>query len=104
MLREGVPSRAVLALTATATRATEAAIARALGAKPGCTFRDASLRPNLRLRVQHVNGGRLLLLSWAPFALSYDCLALLSSLSCSLFLLPILLTGRLGVTHGHCMC
>ncbi len=58
VLREGVPCRAVLALTATATRATEASVAQALQIRPGCTFRDASLRANLRLHVQHANGGR----------------------------------------------
>ncbi len=57
LLREHVPCRCVLALTATATRTTEAAVARALGAQPDCVFRDASLRDNLRLHVKHINGG-----------------------------------------------
>ena len=60
VLREYVPSRSVLALTATATRSTEASVARALGIAPGCVFRDASLRANLRLHVAHVNGGESL--------------------------------------------
>ena len=51
------PAAAVLALTATATRTTEASVARALGITPDCIFRDASLRANLRLHVTHVNGG-----------------------------------------------
>ena len=57
LLREHVPCRCVLALTATATRTTEGAVARALGAQPDCIFRDASLRDNLRLHVSHINGG-----------------------------------------------
>ena len=58
LLREHVPCRCVLALTATATRTTEAAVARALGAQLDCVFRDASLRGNLRLHVAHINGGQ----------------------------------------------
>ena len=60
LLREHVPSSSVLALTATATRTTEASVACALGIAPGCIFRDASLRSNLRLTVSHVNGGESL--------------------------------------------
>lgn len=67
LLREHVPSRAILALTATATRATEAQVAAALGVPPAGIFRDASLRANLRLHARHVNGGMRLF--WG-FALS----------------------------------
>lgn len=52
------PSRCVLALTATATRATQAAVAAALRIDPvGGVVRDASLRSNLRLAASRVTGG-----------------------------------------------
>lgn len=57
MLRENVPCRAVLALTATATKATEASMVQALGIAPSCVFRDDSLRDNLRFHMHHTNGG-----------------------------------------------
>lgn len=63
MLRENIPCRAVLALTATATKATEASMVQALGISPSAVFRDASLRDNLRFHVHHTNGGTHLLLS-----------------------------------------
>ena len=52
-----MPCRALLALTATATRAAQAGIVRGLHISPECVFRNASLRDNLRLHVRHVNGG-----------------------------------------------
>ncbi len=57
MLRENIPCRAVLALTATATKATEHSMVQALGISPSAVFRDASLRDNLRFHVHHTNGG-----------------------------------------------
>ena len=57
MLRTAVPAKAVLALTATATSATAAAIAETLGIATDAIIRDDSLRPNLRLAVTHINGG-----------------------------------------------
>jgi superfamily II DNA helicase RecQ len=63
MLRENIPCRAVLALTATATKATEASMVQALRISPSAVFRDASLRDNLRFHVHHTNGGTHLLLS-----------------------------------------
>eukprot|EP00798_Chlamydomonas_sp_ICE-L_P005332 gene5332-12927_t len=48
--------KAVLALTATATRVTERCIAQVLGLPSEATIRDASMRDNLRLRVFHDNG------------------------------------------------
>ncbi|KAK9804407.1 hypothetical protein WJX72_011416 [[Myrmecia] bisecta] len=57
MLRERVACRAVLALTATATRATEAAIADVLNIRLEHVVREASMRENLRLSVVHKNGG-----------------------------------------------
>ncbi len=59
MLRENIPCRAVLALTATATKATEASMVQALGIAPSAVYRDASLRDNLRFNVHHTNGGEL---------------------------------------------
>jgi superfamily II DNA helicase RecQ len=60
-LADAVPCRALLALTATATRAAQADIVRGLGISPECVFCDASLRANLRLHVRHANGGAALL-------------------------------------------
>ncbi len=57
MLSENIPCHAVLAMTATATKATEAAVTAALGIAPQAVFRDASVRANLRLDVTHINGG-----------------------------------------------
>lgn len=49
--------RCVLALTATATAPTRECICRLLGIAPGGVLLDAPMRGNLRLRVEHVNGG-----------------------------------------------
>ena len=68
MLRENIPCRAVLALTATATKATEASMVDALGIIPSAVFRDASLRENLRFHVHHTNGG--------PHPQTYFCVLL----------------------------
>ncbi|KAK9847024.1 hypothetical protein WJX84_010498 [Apatococcus fuscideae] len=51
LLRQQIPSRAILALTATATSATQVAIADALAIPPDGIIQDTSLRPNLRMRV-----------------------------------------------------
>ena len=50
-------ARCVLALTATATRATEAEVATALDIQPENRLRDSAMRDNLRLSVVHHNGG-----------------------------------------------
>ena len=51
LLRQLIPCKATLALTATATSATQAAIAEALGIPDDGIIQDTSLRPNLRMRV-----------------------------------------------------
>ena len=57
MLRTQVRCRAVLALTATATSSTAAAVASVLDIPPEGIFRDDSVPGNLRLSVSHSNGG-----------------------------------------------
>ena len=57
LLRQKVQARCVLALTATATRATEAEVATALDIQPENRLRDSNMRDNLRLSVVHHNGG-----------------------------------------------
>ena len=57
MLRTRVQCRAVLAITATATASTAAAVARVLDIQPDGIIRDDSVRANLRLSVAHTNGG-----------------------------------------------
>ena len=57
MLRTRVQCRAVLAITATATASTAAAVARVLDIAPDGIIRDDSVRANLRLSVAHTNGG-----------------------------------------------
>ncbi len=57
MLRTRVQCRAVLAITATATASTAAAVARVLDIAPDGIIRDDSVRANLRLSVVHTNGG-----------------------------------------------
>ena len=52
-----VPCRAVLALTATATRATQRSIQEVLHIPEGNVVRDSVLPANLRLRVQLVPPG-----------------------------------------------
>jgi len=56
VLRSVIRPRAVLALTATATRPTEQCIAQVLNLPEDGTVRDAPMRPNLRLKVLHSNG------------------------------------------------
>ncbi len=56
-LRTCLPSRCVLALTATATPATQAAVRDVLGIPPESVLRDSSVRDNLRLHVTHTSGG-----------------------------------------------
>jgi len=56
VLRAVLRPRSVLALTATATRATERCIAEVLGIPSEAVIRDAPLRDNLRLKVLHHNG------------------------------------------------
>eukprot|EP00891_Asterochloris_glomerata_P005100 jgi/Astpho2/5100/fgenesh1_pm.00073_%23_4_t len=57
LLKQKVQARCVLALTATATRATEAEVATALDIQPENRLRDSNMRDNLRLSVVHHNGG-----------------------------------------------
>ena len=57
MLRTRVRCRAVLALTATATVGTAAAVAHVLDIPPDGVIRDDSVRSNLRMSVVHANGG-----------------------------------------------
>lgn len=59
LLKQKVQARCVLALTATATRATEAEVATALDIQPENRLRDSNMRDNLRLSVVHHNGGEL---------------------------------------------
>lgn len=49
--------RSVLALTATATKATEADVAKVLSIQPEQVIRDSNVRDNLRLSVFACNGG-----------------------------------------------
>lgn len=51
--------RSVLALTATATKATEADVAKVLGIQPDNIIRDSKVRDNLRLSVTACNGGMM---------------------------------------------
>ena len=66
MLEQKVRCRCVLALTATATKATEADVTQVLKIHAHNVVRDSTVRDNLRLSVTHFNGGlaifRLLLL------------------------------------------
>lgn len=66
MLEQKVQCRCVLALTATATKATEADVTQVLKIHAHNVVRDSTVRDNLRLSVTHFNGGlaifRLLLL------------------------------------------
>jgi superfamily II DNA helicase RecQ len=57
MLRAHIPCRAVLALTATATKSTQGSIVQALCIAPDAVFRDDTIRSNLRFSVSHSNGG-----------------------------------------------
>ena len=57
MLEQKVRCRCVLALTATATRATEADVTKVLRIQPHDVVRDSTVRDNLRLSVTHLNGG-----------------------------------------------
>ena len=50
--------RCVLALTATATKATEADVTKVLKISPENVVRDSTVRDNLRLSVNHFNGGK----------------------------------------------
>ena len=64
MLEQKVRCRCVLALTATATKATEADVTKVLKIHPQNVVRDSTVRDNLRLSVTHFNGGMLVLLCW----------------------------------------
>ena len=57
MLEQKVECRCVLALTATATKATEADVTQVLKIEPENVVRDSNVRDNLRLSVTHFNGG-----------------------------------------------
>ena len=59
MLEQKVQCRCVLALTATATKATEADVAKVLKIEPCNVVRDSNVRDNLRLSVTHFNGGMM---------------------------------------------
>ena len=57
MLEQRVRCRCVLALTATATKATEADVAKVLSICADNVVRDSNVRENLRLSVTACNGG-----------------------------------------------
>lgn len=57
LLQRILKPRCVLALTATATLATQRSILDVLGLPPDGVVREAPLRDNLRLKVVHTNGG-----------------------------------------------
>ena len=57
MLEQRVQTRCVLALTATATKATEADVTKVLKISQDNVVRDSTVRDNLRLSVTHFNGG-----------------------------------------------
>ena len=57
MLEQKVQCRCVLALTATATKATEADVTKVLRISPQNVVRDSNVRDNLRLSITHCNGG-----------------------------------------------
>lgn len=57
MLEQKVQCRCVLALTATATKATEADVSKILKISSENVVRDSTVRDNLRLSVTHFNGG-----------------------------------------------
>lgn len=57
MLEQRVQCRSVLALTATATKATEADVANVLSIHSNNVVRDSNVRENLRLSVTACNGG-----------------------------------------------
>lgn len=56
-LRSTVRAQRLLALTATATKATEAAVLGVLGIPPAAVLRDSVVRNNLRLHVVRKAGG-----------------------------------------------
>ena len=62
MLEQKVRCRCVLALTATATKATEADVTQVLNIHAHNVVRDSTVRDNLRLSVTHFNGGAALFL------------------------------------------
>lgn len=57
LLATALRPAAVLALTATATAPARECICRLLAVPPAGVLLDAPMRTNLRLRVEHVNGG-----------------------------------------------
>ncbi len=65
LLRQSIPCKAMLALTATATSATQAAIADALDIPPDGIIQDTSIRPNLRLRVSRCQASELPRHAWS---------------------------------------
>lgn len=60
MLAQKVQCRCVLALTATATKATEADVTKVLNISAENVVRDSTVRDNLRMAVTHFNGGNVL--------------------------------------------
>ena len=89
-LRSSVRASRVLALTATATRATEAAVLDVLRLPPSAVLRDSVVRPNLRLAVVRKPAGARRVAGGSPSG----CAGLvpayfeLSSSSSSMLLLP----------------
>lgn len=57
VLQSRVRTRCILALTATATKATEAAIRSVLSIPSSSVLRDSAVRSNLQLSVAHSTGG-----------------------------------------------
>ena len=79
MLEQKVRCRCVLALTATATKATEADVTKVLKIDPQNVVRDSTVRDNLRLSATHFNGGMLVLLYCWLCCLQCDSVRLLDA-------------------------
>ena len=58
LIKEKVPCKTILALTATATQSTQQSIREVLSIPLGNTITDSAMPPNIRLAVQNVSPGR----------------------------------------------
>ncbi len=109
MLRTRVQCRAVLAITATATASTAAAVARVLDIAPDGIIRDDSVRANLRLSVTHTNGGAQLSHASYAYLLQHDdwhavLMPTVHVLSCRAALAPWNTEGMPGGTRLASLC
>lgn len=66
LMQERIPCNTVLALTATATKTTQQSIREVLRIPEESTIRESEVPSNLRLAVQDVKAGQLLLVCLSP--------------------------------------